>query len=65
MHFAIHPLENFNDGKSGVGSVKMAFEVFDIEEFVIHLKEEGIELVHPVKEMGPMFTVRIILDVIS
>jgi predicted enzyme related to lactoylglutathione lyase len=54
LHFAIHPLENFNDGKSGVGSIKMAFEVFDIEDFARQLKEQGIELVHPIKSMGPM-----------
>lgn len=54
LHFAIHPLENFNDGKTGVGSVKMAFEVFDIADFVEHLKRESIEPLYPVKEMGPM-----------
>jgi hypothetical protein len=50
LHFATHPVSNFEDGKSNVGSVKMAFEVFDIEDFVEHLKSKDVELVHPIKE---------------
>ena len=30
IHFAIHPIEDFADGKSGVGAVKLAFTVFDL-----------------------------------
>ncbi|MBL4845179.1 MAG: VOC family protein [Planctomycetes bacterium] len=54
LHFAIHPVENFKDSGSGVGSVKMAFEVFDMDGFLAHLKTKGIETLYPPKQMGPM-----------
>jgi catechol 2,3-dioxygenase-like lactoylglutathione lyase family enzyme len=54
LHFAIHPAENFGNSESGVGSVKIAFEVFDMEAFVARMKELEIDLLYPPRSMGPM-----------
>jgi catechol 2,3-dioxygenase-like lactoylglutathione lyase family enzyme len=54
LHFAIHPVENFDDPNWGVGAVKMAFEVFDMDGFVAHLKDKGVEPLYAPKKMGPM-----------
>jgi predicted enzyme related to lactoylglutathione lyase len=54
LHFAIHPIENFENQEPGVGAVRLAFEVFDIAAFVDHLKLKGIEVLYPPKKMGPM-----------
>ena len=54
LHFAIHPMENFGENNNLVGSVKMAFEVFDIQGFVEHLSSQGIQPLYPPKQMGPM-----------
>jgi len=45
IHFAIHPVEDFPDGKSGVGAVKLAFTVFDLEA-------AGVDLVQEPKDTG-------------
>lgn len=54
LHFAIHPVENFQDENHGVGSVKLAFEVFNMEEYVKKLETHGVPLLYPPKKMGPM-----------
>lgn len=54
IHFAIHPVENFDDHPHGVGSVKLAFEVFDIEAHVKKLESHGIKTLYPPKKQGPM-----------
>lgn len=54
LHFAIHPAKNFEDGKTGVGAVKLAFEVFDMSGFVKHVESKGGQLLYPPKERGPM-----------
>jgi len=54
LHFAIHPVENFGESKTGVGSVKLAFEVFDMAQHVKKLESHGVKLLYPPKEMGPM-----------
>lgn len=52
VHFAIHPVENFPDRNCGVGAVKLAFTVFDIEKFVKSLREHGVEPLYPPKDEG-------------
>jgi predicted enzyme related to lactoylglutathione lyase len=54
LHFAIHPIENFDNEEPGTGAIKLAFEVFDIASFVEHLKSKGVEVLYPPKVMGPM-----------
>lgn len=54
LHFAIHPAENFKDENYGVGSVKLAFDVFDIEAFVKQLASHDIKPLYPPRKVGPM-----------
>ena len=54
LHFAIHPIENFDDENSGVSSVKLAFEVFNLDAFVIQLANHGVTPLYPSRKMGPM-----------
>lgn len=54
LHFAIHPVENFEDQSHGVGSVKLAFEVFDMDAHVKKLEKHGVKLLYPPKKEGPM-----------
>jgi predicted enzyme related to lactoylglutathione lyase len=54
LHFAIHPVENFQDSNHGIGSVKLAFEVFNMDAHLKKLKSHGIEPLYPPKKMGPM-----------
>lgn len=54
LHFAIHPVESFQDADYGVGSVKLAFEVFNMDSFVKKLEEHDVKLLYPPKKMGPM-----------
>lgn len=52
IHFAIHPVEDFPDHRVGVGSVKLAFTVFDLNSLVRKLEEKGVRLLYPPKDMG-------------
>ena len=53
IHFAIHPLADFpDDMRTGVGAVKLAFTVFDIQALVARLEVAGIELLYPPKDTG-------------
>jgi predicted enzyme related to lactoylglutathione lyase len=54
IHFAIHPVGNFGNDDPGVGAIKLAFEVFDIHDFVKTIEGRGAKLLYPPKEMGPM-----------
>ncbi|HET7745723.1 MAG TPA: VOC family protein, partial [Vicinamibacteria bacterium] len=42
VHFAIHPVEDFPDRRSGVGAVKLAFTVFDLAAFLEGVKAKGV-----------------------
>jgi len=53
LHFAIHPLANFKESPgAGVGSVKLAFCVFDLDAFVAAIEGKGHRLLYPVKDLG-------------
>jgi predicted enzyme related to lactoylglutathione lyase len=52
LHFAIHPTTNFEGAGSGVGSVKLAFTVFDMDGFVKKVEAKGIKLEYPPKDTG-------------
>ncbi|HZK76194.1 MAG TPA: VOC family protein [Candidatus Kapabacteria bacterium] len=54
LHFAIHPMEDFASkvANPGVGSVKLAFEIFDMDGFIEHLQKHGIAPLYPPKPLG-------------
>lgn len=51
VHFAIHPVSNF-PGEPGVGAVKLAFTVFDMDAFVKRLRDRGVEPLYAPKDLG-------------
>jgi catechol 2,3-dioxygenase-like lactoylglutathione lyase family enzyme len=57
LHFAIHSTANFtalNPGQTepGVGSIKLAFEIFDMDGFLEHIRAHGVEPLYPPKPLG-------------
>ncbi|MCI0586114.1 MAG: VOC family protein [Planctomycetes bacterium] len=53
VHFAIHPVEDFPEDRAcAVGSVKLAFTVFDLDGFVGELKARGVEPLYPPRDEG-------------
>ena len=52
LHFAIHPVSNFKGSESNVGSIKLAFTVFDMDSFVKKLQSLEVNLEYPPKDMG-------------
>jgi predicted enzyme related to lactoylglutathione lyase len=52
IHFAIHPVVDFPDGRAGVGAVKIALNVFDIEALAERLEKAGVPLLYPPKDTG-------------
>lgn len=52
IHFAVHPVHDFPDNQAGVGSVKLAFTVFDLDALVAHLESLGVPLLYPPKDTG-------------
>ncbi|HET6401406.1 MAG TPA: VOC family protein [Candidatus Kapabacteria bacterium] len=51
VHFAIHPIEDFQT-EPGVGAVKLAFEIFDMDGFIEHLQKHGVDPLYPPKPLG-------------
>ena len=52
LHFAIHPVSNFEGTATGVGAVKLAFTVFDMKAFVEKVQSKGAKLEYPPKDTG-------------
>jgi predicted enzyme related to lactoylglutathione lyase len=52
LHFAIHPISNFEGTGYGTGSVKLAFTVFDMNAFVERVKSKGFQLAYEPKDTG-------------
>jgi predicted enzyme related to lactoylglutathione lyase len=53
LHFAIHSVEDFEDDPStGVGAIKLAFAVADIDAACTKLEQRGVELVYPPKDLN-------------
>jgi predicted enzyme related to lactoylglutathione lyase len=53
LHFAIHPVEDYpEDPTTGVGAIKLAFAVFDIDAAAAKLEERGVDLVYAPKDLG-------------
>lgn len=54
LHFAIHPPEDFPDGRSDVGSVKLAFNCFDLDAVVERLREHDVTPLYEPRDDGFM-----------
>lgn len=52
LHFAIHPISNFEETALGTGSVKLAFTIFDMEAFVEKIESKGYKLAYEPKDTG-------------
>jgi catechol 2,3-dioxygenase-like lactoylglutathione lyase family enzyme len=52
LHFAVHPVDNFEGSQPGVGSVKLAFEVFDLDAFLARLSAQGVAPLYPPRALG-------------
>jgi predicted enzyme related to lactoylglutathione lyase len=52
IHFAIHPIATFPDRRSGVGAVKLAFTVFDIQALAKRLEHRGVPLLYAPRDTG-------------
>jgi RimJ/RimL family protein N-acetyltransferase/predicted enzyme related to lactoylglutathione lyase len=52
IHFAIHPVQDFPDGRHDVGAVKLAFTVFDVRALAARLEEKGVALLYPPRDEG-------------
>ncbi len=53
LHFTIHAAEAFaEDPATGVGAIKLAFAVFDIDEVAERLEGGGVGLVYPPRDLG-------------
>lgn len=52
VHFAIHPIADFPDLRAGVGAVKLALNVFDIQALAKRLTKAGVTLLYPPKDTG-------------
>jgi len=55
IHFAIHPRQNFDrDPNAGVGAIKLAFMVFDLDTYLRRLKDQGIEPLYKPEQSGAL-----------
>jgi len=52
IHFAIHPVETFPDRRHGVGAVKLALNVFDMNALVERMKSNDVKLLYPPHDTG-------------
>ncbi len=50
VHFAIHPIDSFPDNLWGKGSVRLAFNVFDLDELMERLKRHGVMPIFPPRQ---------------
>ena len=52
VHFAVHPVADFPDHASAVGSVKLAFTVFDLSSYVHGLQAKAVTLLNEPVDTG-------------
>jgi catechol 2,3-dioxygenase-like lactoylglutathione lyase family enzyme len=62
LHFAVHPVENFGGEAPGVGAVKLAFEVFDLDAFLSRLATLGVKALYPPKALGATSRITAVRD---
>ena len=52
LHFAIHPLESLPERQQGVGAVKLALNVFDLNGSIEKLESKGVRPLYPPHDTG-------------
>ncbi len=53
LHFAIHSVSDFPEHpRAGVGSVKLALTIFDLEAYLERLRDAGVAPLYPPKDLG-------------
>lgn len=50
LHFAVHPADD--DHAPGVGAIKLAFAVFDVDEVAERIEAGGVGLLYAPKDLG-------------
>jgi catechol 2,3-dioxygenase-like lactoylglutathione lyase family enzyme len=62
VHFAIHPAADYPGEPLGVGAVKIAFMVFEMDRLVARLAESGVELLYPPESFGESSRITAVRD---
>jgi catechol 2,3-dioxygenase-like lactoylglutathione lyase family enzyme len=62
VHFAIHPEADYPGEATGVGAVKIAFMVFEMDRLVARLAKRGVELLYPPAEFGASSRITAVRD---
>ncbi|MGH3258086.1 MAG: VOC family protein [Streptosporangiaceae bacterium] len=62
VHFAIHPVADYEGEPTATGAVKLAFMIFDLARLVQWLQARGIPLCYPPAEFGTESRITAIRD---
>jgi catechol 2,3-dioxygenase-like lactoylglutathione lyase family enzyme len=62
VHFAIHPEADYPGEALGVGAVKVAFMVFEMDRLVARLAERGVGLLYPPAAFGESSRITAVRD---
>jgi catechol 2,3-dioxygenase-like lactoylglutathione lyase family enzyme len=62
VHFAIHPEADYPGEAMGVGAVKIAFMVFELDQLVAWLGENGVEPLYPPAAFGASSRITAVRD---
>jgi catechol 2,3-dioxygenase-like lactoylglutathione lyase family enzyme len=62
VHFAIHPVEDYEGEPTATGAVKLAFMTFDLAGLVQWLETRGVPLCYPPTEFGTQSRITAIRD---
>jgi catechol 2,3-dioxygenase-like lactoylglutathione lyase family enzyme len=62
IHFAIHPADESSLDKSGSGTIKIAFMVFELDPLVAWLTQHGVELCYPPRGFGTQSRITAVRD---
>jgi catechol 2,3-dioxygenase-like lactoylglutathione lyase family enzyme len=62
VHFAIHPVADYEGEPTATGAVKLAFMIFDMTRLVQWLETRGVPLCYPPTEFGTQSRITAIRD---
>jgi catechol 2,3-dioxygenase-like lactoylglutathione lyase family enzyme len=62
VHFAIHPVADYEGEPTATGAVKLAFMVFDLTAFIAWLEACGVALCYPPTSLGDESRVTAVRD---
>jgi catechol 2,3-dioxygenase-like lactoylglutathione lyase family enzyme len=62
VHFAIHPVADYEGEPTATGAVKLAFMIFDMAGLVHWLETRGVPLCYPPTEFGAQSRITAIRD---